>query len=136
MEQIFLNIYFDIQNIQIEDKVLLDKNLKDIFLNKWLYIILINCTPNNKLILDKIYELANTYGVKISLKIDKNIEILKLIEYNYINTEYVIFENIDDLKKYSNDLKKFGIRSIYFQDIKEEKEYTSEIKLSKILTKS
>ena len=136
MDKIFLDIDFDIKDYKVENKKILDDVLKDVFSNKWLYICLHNCKREDKVIIDKIYDYSNTYGVKISLKIDKNIEILQLIEYNYSNIECVIFENDGDLNKYKKYLKRLGIKVLLDKDTKKDEELICKISLNKILTKS
>lgn len=135
MDKIFLDIDFDIKDYKVENKKILDDVLKDVFSNKWLYICLHNCKREDKVIIDKIYDYSNTYGVKISLKIDKNIEILQLIEYNYSNIECVIFENDGDLNKYKKYLKRLGIKVLLDKDTKKDEELICKISLNKILTK-
>ena len=136
MDKIFLDIDFDVKNYEIEDKNTLEEFFKNIFFNKWLYICLHNCKREDKVIIDKIYDYSNTYGVKILLKIDKNIEILQLIEYNYSNIECVIFENDGDLNKYKKHLKRLGIKVLLDKDTKKDEELICKISLNKILTKS
>ena len=136
MDKIFLDIDFDIKDYKVENKKILDDVLKDVFSNKWLYICLHNCKREDKVIIDKIYDYSNTYGVKISLKIDKNIEILQLIEYNYSNIECVISENDGDLNKYKKHLKRLGIKVLLDKDTKKDEELICKISLNKILTKS
>lgn len=136
MDKIFLDIDFDIKDYKVENKKILDDVLKNVFSNKWLYICLHNFKREDKVIIDKIYDYSNTYGVKISLKIDKNIEILQLIEYNYSNIECVIFENDGDLNKYKKHLKRLGIKVLLDKDTKKDEELICKISLNKILTKS
>ena len=136
MDKIFLDIDFDVKNYEIEDKNTLEEFFKNIFSNKWLYIYLHNCKLKDKTLIDMIYDYSNTYGAKISLKIDKNIEILQLVEYNYSNIECVIFENEGDLNKYKKDLNRLGIHVLLDKSVKKDEELTWKISINKILTKS
>ena len=135
MDKIFLDIDFDVKNDEIEDKNTLEEFFKNIFSNKWLYIYLHNCKLKDKTLIDMIYDYSNTYGAKISLKIDKNIEILQLVEYNYSNIECVIFENEGDLNKYKKDLNRLGIHVLLDKSVKKDEELTWKISINKILTK-
>lgn len=135
MDKIFLDIDFDVKNYEIEDKNTLEEFFKNIFSNKWLYIYLHNCKLKDKTLIDMIYDYSNTYGAKISLKIDKNIEILQLVEYNYSNIECVIFENEGDLNKYKKDLNRLGIHVLLDKSVKKDEELTWKISINKILTK-
>lgn len=136
MDKIFLDIDFDVKNYEIEDKNTLEEFFKNIFSNKWLYIYLHNCKLKDKTLIDMIYDYSNTYGVKILLKTDKNIEILQLVEYNYSNIECVIFENEGDLNKYKKDLNRLGIHVLLDKSVKKDEELTWKISINKILAKS
>lgn len=136
MDKIFLDIDFDVKNYEIEDKNTLEEFFKNIFSNKWLYIYLHNCKLKDKTLIDMIYDYSNTYGVKILLKTDKNIEILQLVEYNYSNIECVIFENEGDLNKYKKDLNRLGIHVLLDKSVKKDEELTWKISINKILTES
>ena len=136
MDKIFLDIDFDVKNYEIEDKNTLEEFFKNIFSNIWLYIYLHNCKLKDKTLIDMIYDYSNTYGVKILLKTDKNIEILQLVEYNYSNIECVIFENEGDLNKYKKDLNRLGIHVLLDKSVKKDEELTWKISINKILTES